>query len=60
MASEHDEQCESELTKYGYTPCRCDDRRYTCRVCGGETSGFDEHGSLCIECALVKALKEGR
>jgi hypothetical protein len=30
-----------------------------CRECGKETSGFDERGSLCTSCALVKALDEG-
>lgn len=33
--------------------------RPPCQICGRETSGFDEHGPLCIDCAVVKAMKEG-
>ena len=29
-----------------------------CQVCGVWTSGFDERGPLCIDCAVVKAMKE--
>lgn len=30
-----------------------------CRACDHLTAGFDEEGPLCIDCAVVKALKEG-
>jgi DnaJ-class molecular chaperone len=25
--TDHDEQCERELTSHGYTPCRCEERK---------------------------------
>jgi hypothetical protein len=28
-----------------------------CQFCEKETDGFDEHGPLCIDCVVVKALK---
>ena len=31
-----------------------------CRICGQLTVDYDENGPLCIDCAVVKALKEGQ
>lgn len=33
---------------------------FACRICGKPTGGFDEKGKICIDCALIEALRDGR
>lgn len=45
------------LGRPGYPDEDDRDEASECRICSKETFGFDEHGPLCIDCAVVLALK---